>query len=189
RGWPFVTAKCAISLDGRVAGPGGRPVALTGAPALTYTHELRARVQAVLVGTHTVIVDDPLLTVRHAAVPLCGQPRRVIVGNRELSTDARVFDSSAPTVQIRDHDPRAVLSALFDDGIRHVLLEGGPTLMRAFLSAGVVDELIWLVAGVWIGAGPRALPEGTRLDLRATVHETRALGQDVLVRMVLNEAA
>jgi diaminohydroxyphosphoribosylaminopyrimidine deaminase/5-amino-6-(5-phosphoribosylamino)uracil reductase len=189
RGWPFVTAKCAISLDGRVAGPGGRPVALTGVPALTYTHELRARVQAVLVGTHTVIADDPLLTVRHAAVPLGGQPRRVIVGNRELSTDARVFDSSAPTVQIRDHDPRAVLSALFDDGIRHVLLEGGPTLMRAFLSAGVVDELIWLVAGVWIGAGPRALPEGTRLDLRATVSETRALGQDVLVRMVLNEAA
>jgi diaminohydroxyphosphoribosylaminopyrimidine deaminase/5-amino-6-(5-phosphoribosylamino)uracil reductase len=189
RGLPFVTAKCAISLDGRVAGPGGQPLALTGAPALTYTHELRARVQAIVVGTQTVVADDPLLTIRHAEVPIGGQPLRVIVGNRTLPAHARVFDSSSPTVQMREHDPRAVLGALFDDGIRHVLLEGGPTLMRAFLSAGVVDELIWLIAGVWVGSGPRALPEGPRLDLRATVRETTALGQDVLVRMVLNEAA
>ncbi len=189
RGLPFVTAKCAISLDGRVAGPGGQPLALTGAPALTYTHELRARVQAIVVGTQTVVADDPLLTIRHAEVPIGGQPLRVIVGNRTLPAHARVFDSSSPTVQMREHDPRAVLGALFDDGIRHVLLEGGPTLMRAFLSAGVVDELIWLIAGVWVGSGPRALPEGPRLDLRATVRETTALGQDVLVRMVLNETA
>ncbi len=189
RGRPFVTAKCAVSLDGRVAGPGGRPVALTGSEASRYSHELRARVQAIVVGTQTVINDNPQLTVRHADVPVTGQPRRVVVGKRELPADARTLDASAPFTQIRDHDPSAVLAELYALGSRHVLLEGGPTLLRAFLETGLVDELVWLVAGVWIGAGPRALPEGSRLNLPATVVEAKALGQDVLMRMILSGEA
>lgn len=189
RGWPFVTAKCAISLDGRVAGPGGKPVALTGPEANRYSHELRARVQAIVVGSNTVISDDPMLTIRHAQVPVSGQPLRVAMGNRELPRDARIFDSSAPSIQIRSHDPTVVLDQLYAEGSRHVLLEGGPTLLRAFFQAGLADELVWLVAGVWLGAGPHALPVGPRLDLPAAVVETRALGQDVLMRMAVMERA
>ncbi|MDA2987471.1 MAG: bifunctional diaminohydroxyphosphoribosylaminopyrimidine deaminase/5-amino-6-(5-phosphoribosylamino)uracil reductase RibD [Actinomycetota bacterium] len=184
RAWPFVTAKCAISLDGRVAGPHGQPVALTGPEASRYSHELRARVQAIVVGAQTVINDDPQLTIRNAELPVTGQPLRVVVGKRELPTNARIFDDSAPSLHIREHDPRAVLAELYERGIRHVLLEGGPTLLRAFVEAGLVDELVWLVAGVWLGGGPRALPEGERLDVHAAVVESAALGQDVLMRMI-----
>ena len=184
RGWPFVTAKCAISLDGRVAGPHGQPVALTGPEASRYSHELRARVQAIVVGAQTVINDDPQLTIRNAELPVTGQPLRVVVGKRELPTNARIFDDSAPSLHIREHDPRAVLAELYERGIRHVLLEGGPTLLRAFVEAGLVDELVWLVAGVRLGGGPRALPEGERLDVHAAVVESAALGQDVLMRMI-----
>lgn len=184
RGWPFVTAKCAISLDGRVAGPHGQPVALTGPDANHFSHELRARVQAIVVGAQTVVNDDPSLTIRHAEVPVTGQPLRVVVGERDLPDGARIADAAAPFLQIRDHDPRAVLAELYSLGIRHVLLEGGPTLLRAFVEAGLVDELIWLVAGVWLGGGPRALPEGSRLDRHAAVVDTAALGEDVLMRMI-----
>lgn len=184
RGWPFVTAKCAVSLDGRVAGPDGQPVALTGPEANRYSHELRARVQAIVVGAQTVVTDDPQLTIRHAEIPVSGQPLRVVVGNRELPAHARIFDGSAPSLQIRQHDPRAVLADLYERGSRHVLLEGGPTLLRAFVEAGLVDELVWLVAGVWIGAGPRVLPNGSRLDLHAAVMNSEVLGQDVLMQMI-----
>ena len=184
RGWPFVTAKCAISLDGRVAGPRGQPVALTGPEAGRYSHELRACVQAIVVGAQTVINDDPQLTIRNAELPVTGQPLRVVVGNRDLPADAQMFDASAPSLHIREHDPHAVLADLYQRGSRHVLLEGGPTLLRSFVEAGLVDELVWLVAGVWLGGGPRALPEGTRLDTYAAVVESAALGQDVLMRMI-----
>jgi diaminohydroxyphosphoribosylaminopyrimidine deaminase / 5-amino-6-(5-phosphoribosylamino)uracil reductase len=184
RGWPFVTAKCAISLDGRVAGSHGQPVELTGAEANRHSHELRARVQAIVVGTQTVINDDPQLTIRNAEIPVTGQPLRVVVGHRELPANARIFDDSAPSLQIREHDPRVILAELYNRGSRHVLLEGGPTLLRAFVEAGLVDELVWLVSGVWLGGGPRALPEGARLDVHAAVVESAALGQDVLMHMI-----
>ena len=185
RGWPFVTAKCAVSLDGRVAGPEGQPVALTGPEANRYSHEIRARVQAIVVGTQTVVNDDPQLTIRYAQIPVSGQPLRVAVGNRDVPNGSRIADSSAPFVQIREHDPRAVLAELHTRGIRHLLLEGGPTLLRAFVAAGLVDELVWFISGVWLGAGPRPLPEGSRLDRHAAVVESLALGQDVLMRMIL----
>ena len=184
RGWPFVTAKCAVSLDGRVAGPHGQPVALTGSEANRYSHELRARVQAIVVGTQTVVNDDPQLTIRHAQIPVSGQPLRVVVGNRDVPDGARITDSSAPFVQIREHDPQVVLAELYARGIRHVLLEGGPTLLRAFVEAGLVDELVWFISGIWLGGGPRLLPEGSRLDQHAAVVESVALGQDVLMRMI-----
>lgn len=182
RGLPFVTVKCAISLDGRVAGPGGVRVRLTGEEANRYAHELRSTVQAVIVGAQTVIDDDPELTVRHVPVPITGQPLRVVVGNRTLPSTARIFDAAAPHLQIRTHDPLVVLRDLDDRGVRHVLVEGGPTVMRAFLEAGLVDEIIWLIAGVWLGAGPRALPDGARLDRPVAIVQTLSLGEDVLVR-------
>lgn len=184
RGWPFVTAKCAVSLDGRVAGPRGEPVALTGPEANRYSHELRARVQAIVVGTQTVLNDDPSLTIRHAHIPVSGQPLRVAVGNRDLPDGARISDPAAPFLHIRGHDPRFVLAELYARGIRHVLVEGGPTLLRAFVEVGLVDEFVWFVSGVWLGGGPRPLPEGSRLDKRAAVVESIGLGQDVLVRMI-----
>lgn len=185
RGLPFVTAKCALSADGRVAGPGGAPVPLTGDEANRYSHGLRSIVQAIVVGAQTVVTDDPQLTIRHASVPVSGQPLRVVVGRRSLPPQARIFDASAPTVQIREHDPALVLRELYSRGVRHVLLEGGPTVLRAFLEAGMVDELVWLVTGSWLGSGPRALSPGSRLDAATTVVETRALGEDVLVRALM----
>jgi len=73
--------------------------------------------------------------------------------------------------------------------VRDVLLESGPTVLGAFLREGLVDELVWLVAGTWLGSGPRALPGLDRLDAKVEIMETQALGEDVLVRATLPRKA
>ncbi|MBM2842777.1 MAG: RibD family protein, partial [Anaerolineales bacterium] len=66
---PFITLSYAQSLDGSIALPDGRPLALSSPPSLFRTHALRARHDGVLVGVGTILADDPQLTVRHAAGP------------------------------------------------------------------------------------------------------------------------
>jgi diaminohydroxyphosphoribosylaminopyrimidine deaminase/5-amino-6-(5-phosphoribosylamino)uracil reductase len=183
RGYPFVTAKCAVSLDGRVAGPGGQRVHLTGQEANRFVHELRARCQAIVVGTQTVVSDDPQLNVRYALVPGGSQPLRVAVGQRALPAQARIFDSSGPSAQLSTHNPAEVLKDLHRRGVRHVLVEGGPTLTRAFVQAQLIDEFVWIICGVWIGSGPRALAEGLQLNHRLLVIDTVTLDQDVAIRL------
>ena len=189
RGYPFVTAKCAVSLDGRVAGAEGRRVQLTGSDANVYAHALRARVGAIVVGSGTVLADDPQLTVRHVPLLPAGAPVRVVVGNREIPPDRKILDTSARTRIMPGHEPRNTLNRLFDDGVRDVLLESGPTVLAAFLRESLVDELVWLVAGTWVGSGPRALPGVNRLDTKVQIVETQALGEDVLVRATLPRKA
>jgi len=182
RGYPFVTAKCAVSLDGRVAGENGRRIRLTGRDANVYAHALRARVGAIITGIGTVLGDDPELTVRNVPLLPAGPPTRVIMGERNIPAKAKILNASAPTLHLRHRNPRQALTELFDQGVRDVLLESGPTLLDAFIRKGLVDEFVWLVAGVWIGSGPHALPGIGRLDNEVTVIETRSLGQDVLLR-------
>jgi phosphohistidine swiveling domain-containing protein len=141
-GRPFVTWKFAATLDGRSAATDGSSRWVTSPAARRDTHVLRALCDSILVGTNTVAVDNPQLTVRDAHdVPLPTQPLRVVVGERDLPEDRRVFDDQAETVQLRTHDPLDALTRLYHDHDRHhVFFEGGPRLAAAFLKAGVVDE-------------------------------------------------
>lgn len=183
RGYPFVTAKIAVSLDGRVAGAGGRRVQLTGPQARRFAHELRSRCQAVITGTGTVIADDPVLTVRDAPVPVSGQPLRVIMGLADVPAAAAIVNDDAPSIHVRERDPASVLRQLYAQGVRHVLLEAGPNLLRSFWQAECIDEVEWLLAGVWLGAGPKVFPDGEPLVQWATIESTECLGQDVRVRV------
>ncbi|NHN54996.1 bifunctional diaminohydroxyphosphoribosylaminopyrimidine deaminase/5-amino-6-(5-phosphoribosylamino)uracil reductase RibD [Calidifontibacter sp. DB0510] len=153
-GRPFVTWKLAATLDGRVAARDGSSRWITGAGARAEVHELRHRVGAIAVGTATVVADDPALTARPASGPSDRQPLRVVVGNREIDSAAKVFDDSSETLQVSSHDPSVVLTHLHERGIHHLLLEGGPTLAAAFVRADCVDEIVAYVAPVLLGAGP-----------------------------------
>jgi diaminohydroxyphosphoribosylaminopyrimidine deaminase / 5-amino-6-(5-phosphoribosylamino)uracil reductase len=154
RGRPFVTWKVAATLDGRVAAPDATSRWITGEAARAEVHGWRQRCDAIAVGTGTVIADDPQLTARDATGGLASvQPLRVVVGMRDIPQDARVLDESAPTLVLRTRDPRDVLASLAEREVRHVLLEGGPRLAAAFLTAGVVDQVVWYVAPLLLGAG------------------------------------
>ncbi|UMG92608.1 bifunctional diaminohydroxyphosphoribosylaminopyrimidine deaminase/5-amino-6-(5-phosphoribosylamino)uracil reductase RibD [Nocardioides sp. TF02-7] len=192
-GRPFVTWKLATTIDGRSAAADGSSRWVSSAAARRDTHVLRALCDAILVGTGTVEVDDPLLTVRDDHdQPLPHQPLRAVVGERELAPDRRVLDDTAPTVQLHTRDPRAALAALRRDHERHhVLLEGGPTLAAAFLQAGVVDEVVAYVAPMLLGAGRNAVGDlgiGTiaeALRLRITGVAVVGEGDEANVRVVM----
>ena len=105
-----------------------------------------------MVGTGTVLADDPTLTARLPDGSLAEkQPLRVVVGKREIPSEARVLNDDSRTMVIRTHDPAEVLQALADR--TDVLLEGGPTLAGAFLRAGVINRILVYVAPILLG-GP-----------------------------------
>ncbi|RHA39263.1 bifunctional diaminohydroxyphosphoribosylaminopyrimidine deaminase/5-amino-6-(5-phosphoribosylamino)uracil reductase RibD [Cellulomonas rhizosphaerae] len=183
---PFVTLKLASTLDGRIAAADGSSRWITGEVARQHAHDLRAEVDAIAVGTGTALADDPSLTARTADGSLHGhQPLRVVVGLRDLPADAALRGPGGDLVQVRSHDPHEVLAELGRRGVRHVLVEGGPTLAAAFLRAGLVDEVHAYLAPVLLGAGRPAVDDLgiTSIDgaLRLVTRSVVPLGPDVLV--------
>jgi diaminohydroxyphosphoribosylaminopyrimidine deaminase/5-amino-6-(5-phosphoribosylamino)uracil reductase len=184
-GRPFVTWKAAATLDGRVGAADGTSRWITGVEARADVHALRATVGAVVVGTGTVLADDPHLTVRRDGEVSGPQPLRVVVGERDVPAGSRILDDAAETLHLRTHDPVEVLAGLAAREVRHVLLEGGPTLAGAFVAAGLVDAVRWYVAPALLGAGPAAL-DGAGMStiseaLRLTVTDVTRVGADVRI--------
>jgi diaminohydroxyphosphoribosylaminopyrimidine deaminase/5-amino-6-(5-phosphoribosylamino)uracil reductase len=195
RGRPFVTWKFATTLDGRSAAADGTSRWVSSRAARLDTHRLRALCDTMLVGTGTVEVDDPLLTVRDADdQPLAPQPLRAVMGERDLDPRRRVFDGSAPTVHLRTRDPHEALKELFELDRQHVFLEGGPTLAAAFWQAGLVDEVVTYVAPMLLGSGHNAvaglgigtIAEAAHLVVTdVTVLDPLEPGDDVNVRITM----
>jgi diaminohydroxyphosphoribosylaminopyrimidine deaminase/5-amino-6-(5-phosphoribosylamino)uracil reductase len=185
-GRPFVTWKVATTLDGRVAAADGTSRWISSPAARADAHTVRARVGAILVGTGTVLADDPQLTVRDEMGRLAErQPLRVVLGRRPVPPEARVRDDAAPTLLLGTRDPSEALSCLARREVRHVLLEGGPTLAAAFLTAGLVDEVLVYLAPLLLGAGPPAVGDlGVATLARAhqlQVVDVHPIGPDVRV--------
>jgi diaminohydroxyphosphoribosylaminopyrimidine deaminase/5-amino-6-(5-phosphoribosylamino)uracil reductase len=157
---PFVTWKFATTLDGRSAAADGTSRWVSSRAARLDTHRLRGLCDTMLVGTNTVEVDDPELTVRDELdQPLAVQPLRAVMGLRELPADRRVLNDRAETVRLRTREPGEALAQLFALDRQHVFLEGGPTLARAFLDAVLVDEVVAYVAPMLLGAGTSAVAD------------------------------
>jgi len=186
-GRPRVTWKFAATLDGRSAAADGSSRWITGPEARADVHQLRAHCDAILVGTGTVIADNPALTVRGVAGKATGrQPLRVVMGLRPIPKSARVLDVEAPTLHLATHDPAEALKALAEQEIHHVWLEGGPTVAAAFLGAGLVDEVIAYLAPAFLGSGALAVGDlGIQTisqALRLTTHEVTTIGPDIRIR-------
>ncbi len=171
---PFVTYKVASTLDGNVAAADGSSRWITGEAARSWAHELRAQVDAIAVGSATYTADDPQLNVR--GVDVVKQPRRIVLGD----VAAEGF------WVVPGHDPAAALTQMYDAGVRHLLLEGGPTVGAAFIRHGLVDDLAWIAAPKLLGSGVRALADigvGSLEDaIEWRVTHVEQLGDDVLIR-------
>jgi diaminohydroxyphosphoribosylaminopyrimidine deaminase / 5-amino-6-(5-phosphoribosylamino)uracil reductase len=172
-GRPFVTWKLATTLDGRSAAADGTSRWVSSEAARRDTHRLRALCDTMLVGTNTVAVDNPRLTVRDADDrPLPRQPLRVVMGERTLDPAHRVFGPEAETLHLHTRDPEAALKELFARDRQHVFLEGGPTLAAAFLRAGLVDEIVVYVAPMLLGAGRHAVGDLGITTISGALHLT-----------------
>jgi diaminohydroxyphosphoribosylaminopyrimidine deaminase/5-amino-6-(5-phosphoribosylamino)uracil reductase len=151
-GLPFVIAKAALSLDGRLTRPPGEGQWLSNAASRADAHRLRASVDAILIGAGTLRADNPRLTVR--GVPGARQPWRIIVAGRgRLAKDAHVFtdEQRARTLVCRGRTLRAVLRDLGKRQITSVLIEGGGRVLGAAFDERLVDRVQFYLAPLFCG--------------------------------------
>jgi diaminohydroxyphosphoribosylaminopyrimidine deaminase/5-amino-6-(5-phosphoribosylamino)uracil reductase len=189
-GTPFVTLKMAASLDGKTAAPDGTSMWITGEAARGEVHDLRRRADAVIVGSMTVLRDDPLLTCRLEGVEVT-QPLRVVIdGSGRTPETSRVFNSDAPALVITNEDlaeshverwratgadvarvpagesgvdVRAALGYLGEQGICSALVEGGPTIAASLVGSNLVDRFVLYLAPKLIGGdAPGLLNDGVK---------------------------
>ena len=183
-GRPHVTVKWAQSLDGRASAADGSSQWITGPAARADVHRRRAAADAIVVGTGTVLADDPALTARDGDDLLPHQPIPVVIGARETPADAAVRRHPHEPLFFAGHDLAAVLEDLRERGIQQVFVEGGPTLASAFLAAGLVDELLAYLAPVLIGGPKLALTDIGVTSIgearRLVVDQWLPLGADLL---------
>jgi len=212
---PFVIAKCGMSLDGKIATRTGDSRWVTGEVSRKLVHELRNEVDAILVGSRTVMVDDPSLTTRlneEAKDPI----RVVVDADDYLASDRRVFvqDSPAPTwVAIPEGrsfnaadetipvpsglggiDLVALMHELAKRNVMSVLIEGGGTTHASAFAAGIVDKVMFFVAPKIIG-GRDAITavEGDGAEKMANVVQlermsARNIGEDILIEAYVKQS-
>ncbi|BCW75413.1 riboflavin biosynthesis protein RibD [Arthrobacter sp. NicSoilB11] len=155
---PFVTLHIAQTLDARIAAEDGTSQWISSPESLADNHGIRGRIDAILVGTQTVLVDNPRLTAREpSGDPAPKQPVRAVMGLRGIPDDAAIHGDDGLAVHLPTRNPREALTLLYKAGIRHVMVEGGSRILSSFLSAGLVDELIVYLAPTLLGSGTPAL--------------------------------
>lgn len=182
-GRPFVSAKFAASLDGRIATRSGDSKWITGEAARAHAHRLRHQHDAVLVGVGTVLVDDPQLSARFEGAR---QPRRVVLDSRGR-TPAAAKVRGPDTIFDDGRDLPDLLDRLGSMGIISLLVEGGATVHGSFFDQHLVDKVWAYFSPVVIGgaAAPAAVGgEGAATiadSLRLRDVEVTQLDQDILI--------
>jgi diaminohydroxyphosphoribosylaminopyrimidine deaminase / 5-amino-6-(5-phosphoribosylamino)uracil reductase len=179
-GRPQVMLKLAISADGKAAGGGGKRVAITGDAVRNRVHLLRAQSDAIMIGSGTVLADDPVLTCRLPGMVKMSPTRVVLDRALGLPIHSRLVQTARDTplwVIAGDHAPpaseaalrghgaevvrtaeknggldlAALLKLLAARGITRLMVEGGPTLASAFIAADLVDEALLFHSPIRIG--------------------------------------
>jgi diaminohydroxyphosphoribosylaminopyrimidine deaminase/5-amino-6-(5-phosphoribosylamino)uracil reductase len=192
RGRPFVSLKLASSLDGRIATRRGDSRWITGAEARRWVHGRRAVADAIMVGSGTVLADDPDLGARRGE-RVIRRPTRVLIDSRlRVPTSARLYQltsDESPTYVITRTaargrraasstgarlidvpggagalDLEAALGQLAEAGLTNVFVEGGGGLSAALLRSGLVDEIHWITAPLLIGGDGREAVAGLGVD-------------------------
>ena len=184
---PFVTLKWASSLDGRTAAQDGSSKWISAEESRNDSHERRSEVDAILVGTGTVEADDPELTARKPDGTLYEhQPLRVVLGMRDLKPELRVFNEKAETLRLRTNSVSAALQDIWDLGLKHVWVEGGPHVASEFVKEGLVDEFIIYLAPMLLGGDRTSITDlgipSIDQAIGLEVLEHKMLGPDVFIR-------
>jgi 3,4-dihydroxy 2-butanone 4-phosphate synthase/GTP cyclohydrolase II len=206
-GHPLVSLCYAQSLDGCLAAQRGQPLALSGSATRRLTHQLRARHDAILVGSGTVLADNPSLSVRLVEGPnpqpvildsrlrtpltanlVCRTERPVWIAATARSNPARrsALECAGARVLTLPEDSSgqvdlpALLSVLAGRGVRSLMVEGGAAVLSSFLAQDLADWVCVTVAPLYVGGlhvVEQALPALPRLQ--DVEYETR--GADLVV--------
>ena len=150
---PFFTWKVAATLDGKVAATDGTSKWISNTTSRADVQTLRRQSDAILVGTNTVITDNPHLIPRGEFSGYSRNPIRVICGEQELPSDSLVFDDAAQTEVIKSRNLDLLVKKLNELGVNQVFVEAGPTLASAMLDHCLMDELVMYQAPSLLGSG------------------------------------
>ena len=209
-GLPFITVKCAQSLDGRIATSRGDSRWISSEASRRFAHRLRAQHDAIMVGIGTVLVDDPQLTVR---LVKGRNPLRIILDSRlRIPLNAQVLQREGETlitttdahdpkkveaiqqqgkevlVVQRDPDGRADLQSLMkilaERGISSILVEGGRKVITSLLKGGLVNRMVVITAPLILGKGIEGIGDLEIKDLKRAMkpstYKVRRVGEDVI---------
>lgn len=208
-GLPYVTAKMAMTLNGKISKSSDEQTAITGNEVQKYVHLMRSHYDAVLIGTNTAIVDDPLLNVREVAgrnpvkVLLdtslrsslklklydSAKDSKLIVAtcSNDKSKLEKVLNTGAEVLIIRKSKSGNVdLSDLFKklgkSGINSVLVEGGAKVYSSLLKEKLADEIIHFISAKVFESG-YDLFENIEIKNQITLSDikTEKLGNDIMI--------
>jgi diaminohydroxyphosphoribosylaminopyrimidine deaminase / 5-amino-6-(5-phosphoribosylamino)uracil reductase len=205
-GTPFVALKAAMTLDGYIAASNGGSKWISSEESRQYVHELRNRMDAVLVGIGTALADDPMLTCRTNGGR---DPMRIIIDkNLEIPSDARclgdkcliITGSTSDRADITDTGTRIIREVpirdnLFDWlevfrllgglGMHSVLVEGGSSIISSLLKTPLVDKIILFISPKILGSGIRlaSWDETSSIDdaLDLVIDNIQTMGVDIMV--------
>lgn len=208
-GLPFVTAKCAMTLDGKIATRAGHSRWVTGEAARRHTHQMRHTHDAILVGSRTVMLDNPSLTTRLPGENARHPVRVILDAGEYLSETAAVFATpkEAPTwvatTEKREYpfaddtlllpagpggvDMAALAHTLGEKGITSLLIEGGGATLASAFEAAIVDKVCFFVAPKIIGGREAITPvEGSGIETMDDALQVKELtatpiGEDILL--------
>lgn len=207
-GMPFVTAKIALSLDGKIAGENGEPVLLTKEKARELTHQMRKRSDAILTTSKTILHDNPQLNARLANGDVLRKPLFVLDSLCRTPRDARIFSSASEVTLFHNalapkerteffeakgaacalvsHSEKGlcldeVLKAISKKGFHDVWVEAGGRCFEALLRSHLIQRTFVYLAPCWLGSNAYgAFPDDFNPFEGAKKIEWQALGQDAL---------
>ncbi|MHB1708436.1 MAG: RibD family protein [Thermoplasmataceae archaeon] len=191
---PYIIINVAQSLNGMIAGNGGRRVSISCDEDMKRVDGIRRSVDAIMVGANTVINDNPSLTIRGKNGT---NPKRIVLDNKlRVPETSNIFDGTAETivftsqkgrkmpnasVMVRDESDLGagmVMEDLYDLGFKRILVEGGRTVINELLSEGLCDEFFIYVGNILIRNGlPLFQPQR---DIRDIVIGKTIIGNGVL---------
>ena len=150
---PYFVWKVATTLDAKIAASDGTSKWISNEVSRSDVQRLRRESDAILVGTNTVIVDNPHLIPRGDFYGYSSNPIRIIFGEGNVPADSKVFDSAAETIQVKSRDLSELVSKLNGLDINQVFVEAGTTLASAMVAGGLMDELVIYQAPALLGSG------------------------------------
>lgn len=198
RGRPYVRAKIAMSIDGRIAMQNGESQWITSEEARKDVHHWRARSGAILTTGKTVQTDDCCLTVRGVAMDLPEgisflPPLRVIFDrSHRVGSSAKIFHSPGEVVHITEPGVEKVFAWMNERAINEVWVEAGPTFLGVLLQEYWIDEWVVYMAPKWLGheAMPMAYLPGLNSlaeHIRGQFGEIKKIGPDLRMTIKLGE--
>jgi len=167
---PFITLKLATSIDGKIARADGTSQWITNEQSRAYSHYLRAKSDAILVGKNTYLRDKPQLNCRLPGLEN-RSPKRIVLGQ---------VDADASWTELTG-DLNQAMHSLADQGINYLLVEGGAHTAAAFIEADLVDCIYWFESPDKIGPDGLDAIAGYKLNaLDFTLAQTKNFGADLL---------